>query len=546
MSDLVVTNIDELDAALVQQSQEEFTAMLQDKYPELDLRRGVIHDVVAFLGGGVAAAVAQTEVNRVLQSRSLLAIQENPTLADPELVDHVLSNVGVSRKVGTRAVGEITIVVTGGETVVIAANAKYVATGLIFRTDVAIVARPVGTTISTTTERVLTPRGDGSYSFTVPATAESVGDEYNIRANTTLTPDPTQTRFVTAFANGDFTGGTATESNADLITRMAESLPAAVSGGRANIVSLIKSQAVFGDTQHYSITGFGDVEMLRDQRSIFPVSMGGCIDVYAQTSAYPQTVTATIECTLQQKLATSSIWAFSVTRDIAPGFYEVSSIRNLADPVDFAGLRITSDVRGVDLSGDGWRPDILTVLEGTFTRWQTATIKFEDNATDTTDMTVGDKRDYIVNLLVSPLILELQDFLGSDTVRPLSADVLVRAVIPCILTINATILRSEDESAPDLDAIRIALRNYVSRLDFPGALYASQLVDTIYDSLSGNHVVSSLVMQGKILKPDGTSLILRDTTVITIPNAPSVYVTPRTTAFFLDITNIGLTVKVRG
>lgn len=546
MTDLVVTDINELDAELVEQSQEEFTAMLQARYPELDLRRGVIHDVVAFLGGGVAAAVAQTEVNRVLQSRSLLAIQENPALADPVLVDHVLSNVGITRKTGTRAVGEITIVVTGGETVVIAANAKYVAAGLIFRTDVAIVARPVGTTLVSTTERVLNPRGDGSYSFTVPATAEAVGDEYNIRANTTLTPDPTQSRFVTAFANGDFIGGTATESNDDLITRMAESLPAAVSGGRSNIVALIKQQAIFGDTQHYSIVGFGDAEVRRDQRSIFPVSMGGCIDVYAQTATYPQTVTLTIECTLQQKLATSSIWAFSVTRDVAPGFYQVSSIRNLADPVDYGGLRITSDVRGIDMSGDGWRPDILTIEEGAFTRWQTATIQFEDDATPTTDLTVGAKRDYSVSFLTAPLIRELQDFLGSDTVRPMSADILVRAAVPCILSLNATILRSTDESAPNLDTIRIALRNYIAKLEFPGALYASQLIDVIYDNLSGNHVVSNLVMQGKVLRPDGSNLILRDTTVITIPDSPSVYVTPRTTAFFLDITNIGLTVKVRG
>ena len=62
MTDLVVTDINELDAELVEQSQEEFTAMLQARYPELDLRRGVIHDVVAFLGGGVAFHLRAAEV----------------------------------------------------------------------------------------------------------------------------------------------------------------------------------------------------------------------------------------------------------------------------------------------------------------------------------------------------------------------------------------------------------------------------------------------------------------------------------------------------
>ena len=269
MAGLSVTSITDLDAELVRQSQEELTAILQERYPELELRRGVIHDVIAFLSGGVAGAVTQTEISRVLQSRSLLAIQANPTLADPELVDHVLSNVNISRKVGTRADGEITIVVSGGETVVIPANARYIASGLVFRTNAASIARPVGTTITSATDRVLTARGDGSYSFTVPATAETVGAEYNIRANTVMTPDPVPSRFVTAFANGDFTGGLATESNTELIARMNESVPAAVSGGRANLTALIKRQPVFADTLHYAFAGAGDAEMSRDRRSIF-------------------------------------------------------------------------------------------------------------------------------------------------------------------------------------------------------------------------------------------------------------------------------------
>ena len=545
MAGLSVTSITGLDAELVRQSQEEFTTLLQERYPELELRRGLIHDVVAFLSGGVAGAVTQTEISRVLQSRSLLAIQENPELADPVLVDHVLSNFNVSRKVGTRASGEITIVVTGGETVVIPANAKYTASGLSFRTDAAIIARPVGTVITATNDRVLTARGDGSYSFTVPATADTVGDEYNIRANTSMVPDPVPSRFVTAFANGDFSGGLTTESNADLITRMYESAPAAVSGGRANLTALIKQQPVFADTLHYSFAGAGDPEMSRDQRSIFPISIPGCVDIYARTAAYPQTTPVTITCTLQRKLAASSVWAFSVPRTTAPGFYRVESIRNLTDPADFSGYVVLTDTRGVDLSGSGWRPDIRSTQEAAFTAWQTAHITFEDNATDVTAMTVGATRDYVVSFLVAPLIRELQTFIGDTEVRPLGADLLVRAAIPCLLTINATILRAADESAPDLDLIRVALRNYVSELNFPGTLYASQLMDVIHNYLERGTVVGSIVMQGEILRTDSDTTVIRHTTALAIPNAPSVEISPRTVAFFLDTENIGLTVQVR-
>ena len=545
MAGLSVTSITELDSELVRQSQEEFTALLQARYPELELRRGLIHDVVAFLSGGVAGAVTQTEISRVLQSRSLLAIQENPALADPVLVDHVLSNVNISRKVGTRASGEITIIVTGGETVVIPANAKYTASGLSFRTDSAIIARPVGTVVTAATDRVLTARGDGSYSFTVPATADTVGDAYNIRANTTMLPDPIPSRFVTAFASSDFAGGVATESNADLITRMYEAVPAAVSGGRANLTALIKQQPVFADTLHYAFAGAGDAEMSRDQRSIFPISIPGCVDIYARTAAYPQTTTVTITCTLQKKLATSSVWAFSVPRTTAPGFYRIESVRNLADPADFSGYTVLTDTRGVDLSGSGWRPDVRSAREAAFTAWQTAHITFEDNATDVSALSVGDSRDYVVSFLVAPLIRELQAFIGDTAVRPLGVDLLVRAAIPCLLTINATILRAADESAPDLDLIRVALRNYVSGLNFPGTLYASQLLDVIHNYLESNTVVSHIVMQGTILRTDGDTTVIRHTTALAIPNATAVEISPRTVAFFLDTANIGLTVRVR-
>ena len=70
-------------------------------------------------------------------------------------------------------------------------------------------------------------------------------------------------------------------------------------------------------------------------------------------------------------------------------------------------------------------------------------------------------------------------------------------------------------------------------------------MDTIHTHLTGNMVVSNLVMQGRILRPDGETIVIRNTSALTIPEAPSVQATPRTTAFFLDTADIGLTVQVR-
>lgn len=541
---LKVTSISDLDPALVAAAQDELSQLIQEKYPDIELTRGVIHDVVMFLHA-VCGGITQTEINRVLESRSLLAVQQNPLLADPELVDHILSNFLITRKTGTHARGNITIVITGSETMVVAADALYVANGLNFRTNVAITARPPGTVTTSTNDRVLKSRGDGSFEFVVPATAEDVSEQYNVRINTKFEPDFPPSRFVTAFAADDFIGGTATETNAQLVSRMEAGIPAKVTAGRLNVEALIRSQPVFSDIKNVSIIGYGDAEMERDQHWIFPVSGGGRVDVYCQMDALPQTISIRKSARLIEKRTSDSTWQFSIDRDDAPGFYAVAAVRRLTDPTDIAGFEITYDARGWNFSDDSWQPDIKYVKEAAYTRYQTAVVRFVDNVTSTAGLSVGDEIEYNVNILTQPLLAELQEFLAGAGHRSLSSDILVKGAIPCFLSINFEIVKDATESAPDLDVIRVAIAERVNNLNFPGVLYGSQVMDIIHDSLTGSQAVGPLDMHGLIRRVDGTTVVVRDSQVLTLPHSPSTLVTPRTTIFVLYPEDIGITVVNR-
>ncbi len=541
---LKVQSISELDPSLVLAAQSEFSELVQEAYPEVELKRGVIHDTVGFLQG-VSGGINQTEINRVLDSRSLLAIQQNPELSDPELVDHVLSNFLITRKVGTRARGNITIVVTGDATMVISADALYVANGLNFRTNVPTTARPPGTVTTAPDDRVLEARGDGTYEFTVAATAEDVGEAANIRINTKLTPDPPPSRFVTAFSADDFTGGTATEDNTELTARMEAGIPAKVSAGRANIIALIKSQPLFGDIKNLSIIGYGDPEMQRDQHWIFPAAGGGRVDIYCQTDALPKTTTLRKTARLIQKRTTDSIWQFSIGRDDAPGFYEVSAVRRTFDPTDIAGFEVIQDIRGWNMETDTWKPDIVYTTESAYTRYQTAVIQFIDNATPVAELTDGMSAEFNVSIIGQQLIRELQSFLCDPDHRNLAADTLVKSAVPCFLSINCDIVRDAGESAPDLDAIRVALVDLVNNLDFPGVLYGSQVMNVIHNFLTGTQAVGPLDMHGVIRRPDGNTQVIRHSQVLTLPNLPDILVTPDTTIFILYPEDIGLSVVNR-
>ena len=46
---ITITTLDQLDTAAIQQIHAELTQLLQEKHPEVELSRGVVHDLVLYL-----------------------------------------------------------------------------------------------------------------------------------------------------------------------------------------------------------------------------------------------------------------------------------------------------------------------------------------------------------------------------------------------------------------------------------------------------------------------------------------------------------------
>lgn len=540
-----IQTIDALNPALVEQVQAGLAQILQERHPELELGRGVFHDLVLHFSA-VCNAVSRTELQRVLHSRSLLEIQTHPALADPLLVDHVLSNFGVTRRPGGAASGLVTFVVTGATAVVLSTATQYTANGVVHRLNAPYIAKAPGNQAFAANERVLTPRGDGTYMFTVTATAAVPGTAGNLRRGSRLVPDQVPARFVMAYAATDFTGGVDTESNQELLDRLRFGFAAQTLSGRDNMEAVFRSQPQFANNLHYSIIGFGNPEMHRDQHWIWPMSGGGRVDVYARTAALPRQTQLQCTATLIGRQGSAGLWQFQLPRDAAPGFYEVVQVLRLTDPPDISGFEIVSDVRGFDLSGDGVIPDIQTVEEAAYTAYQTAIIQFLDTETPSADIELGQTADYTVVVSAMPLVAELQQFCLDPKYRALAADLLVKAPIPCTLTINCDVEQAAGETAPDLSAMRLAIAAAVNNLNFPGQLHASTIADVMHGFLSQRQAVGPIEMRGRIRRPDGHILHINNNQVLTLPDAPSRATTGRTTALLLDPANIGLGVTTKG
>lgn len=540
-----ITALDQLDSDLVDQGLVELTGMLQEAYPEIELARGPLHDLLLYLSSQLAA-VNQTNINRYLASRSLQQISADPTLADDSMVDDVLSNHRITRSPGSAASGVVTIVINANATVIIPAGFVLEANGEQFATQTAFAARPIGSTLQSETDRQLTQLADDNYAFTINVLASDIGPGGNLPRGTKLTPVVTPLRFVSAYAAADFTGGFDAETNAQLMERLVlGDAKKTLDGGSLNIEAAIRNQTAFDRTIAYSIIGMGDAEMSRDQHWIFPASGGGRVDIYAKTRDLPQAVQKTVSATLVRVTGDTSTWQFTLDRDAAPGFYEVSRIVLPSASPDDSSFEVVQDVRGTDQRETERQNDIATSQESAYTRFQTAVIQFEDTLTATSSLVVGDTANYLIDILAMPLIDQLQDFCNHRNNSSRASDFLVKAAVPCFLSLNLQIDKAATEDSPDVAAIQGAIANAVNAYGFIGQLHSSIITNAAHAYLSGHQAIGGMQLFGRIRHPDGGLTYVRSdgASPLVLPDKPTEGVTKRTTIFVLNPLDIAITVR---
>jgi hypothetical protein len=219
----------------------------------------------------------------------------------------------------------------------------------------------------------------------------------------------------------------------------------------------------------------------------------------------------------------------------------------LADKANLSivnGYETIKTERGFDDSDDGtgFRPDIETGAEAAFTRYQTCTLQFLDTDTDA-GLALGVKSDYSFVLRRQRNIAEIQYFLNGADVRPSGSDILVKAAIPFDVRVSVVIHnRNKDYVAP-LDDIKGKLFDYVNGLGFSSKLYESNLIAIIQNMLTNDQSIDSVDLRGRLLYPNGTVRYINGAVTLTVPDSPLNMVTPRSTAYFLDKSDIQITVQ---
>jgi hypothetical protein len=224
-------------------------------------------------------------------------------------------------------------------------------------------------------------------------------------------------------------------------------------------------------------------------------------------------------------------WQFSVSKDDVPGVYEFRSIRPNDSSVTVGGYAVVSDVRGIDIAGEGWRPDIISATEAAYSAYSTAVVRFIDPR-DHGDFTVGDRQEYKVTAVYLPLIAEAQTWASSREVRPFGSDVLVKAPVPAFTAIGFKLYKRAGQLDPDLDAIKDAVAKVVNTTGFTGKLYASLIQKVAQDNLDAGISVGAINMLARIRYPNGDTGYMTGTDILEVPDDASKMVTPKTVQFF--------------
>jgi hypothetical protein len=540
---LTVTSISELDTARVTELLDYFTQLVQESHPEVELSRGAFHDLVLYFNSVLNAAV-QENVNRILQSNSLLSITENPAIADDTIVDKVLSNYNIARGGGAAATGEAVVVFNQAVSTQISSKIRLLANGQAFYPTMTYVAVAPGESTAADGYREMTPVGDGTFAIKIAVAASSVGITGNISRLVALTPDIAPSNVKAIYAANDFTDGQNALSNADYLAKLPDGLTAKTIGGRKSFAALIRAQSAFRNIRHISVIGMGDAEQKRDQRGLFPVSGGGRVDIYMQTSEVAQRSRHLLNATYVGPVAANdntagTVWRLAIDRETVPGFYAVTRIARNADTTS-TGYEISSTNRGYSFSRDAYMPDIQNVVESEYTRYKTLVVDFIDPDVQPAKVTANTVAPYSVELVGAPLIGQVQDFLNDRDIRCRTADVIVKAAVPCFTAISFKVRRAANDTLPDTAAIKQAIVRAVSNIGFAGQLSASIISSAAHQYLTGQQTISDIDIFGRILRPDGRVIGVRDPALIAVPNDPDNLISPKTTVFYVNEDDIDI------
>jgi hypothetical protein len=513
----------------IQNTVARITAFVAQNFTDIETGPGsVINELLIKL-----AATIQNEQNNLItslsQSAAIASVQNSTEDSFSEIIDKVASNYNTTRSGGTKARGKVRVTVSSSGEYTFREGYTFVQAALnlnfVVLKDTLVSPNP-----SAILEEIQLYADQGLYYFVLDVEAENVGADYQLPSGTVFSiPEKYYLRdFVKAEAYGNFSTGAAPETDKQLLAKVKNNI------GNSRLESESGIRNKFRDTfpsfQALSVCGANDAEMLRSKQNLLGISTFGKADVYVRSSLGLETRQVLKQGTLIDP--SENLWQVILANSDAPGFYYIQSVIPKVTDISIGGTLV---IRDTDYSYSTYynqrNNEISSAAEARFTKYQNAIVTFTYQAPVGVTSLL-----FELHVLGQPNILEMQDLLLIDSQRLACADYLVKAVVPCLVSLNINLIKKnpiDTYTSLNLQQLKKDIFNYVNTIPFGEQLYASNIVNLCHN-YNIKHVDLPIEMAGQVLAPDGTVTYVTSNDALIIPYNLSAGVSPKTSGYFID------------
>ena len=418
---------------VVAQARAEVKAILQERVPKMDLRRGGPMNDLLLNGVALGLALIEQRINEFAATQSLQNATEagvDWTVIDSTVIDAILSNWFITRKQGGFSQGLVRVIVSAKKLYYVPNQFQFTSlNGTSYVTETSFTVQYPGPNVPTDSIplRDLDPTNN-LYFFVIPVTALTVGLN-DIPAGTSLSVlVPFDSKFQSAEVYANFSGGAAPETTQALITRSKDAITLRNNLSKKAIKATIQDS--YPAVSDIAVIGYGDREQLRDITKGLGVHVGGKVDIFPRTSTYPSVAILDRKFDAGAKLVLSY---YGPNADPFP-VYQVNGVflkSQAAQYLGYTGLTLDTTKFTVtrtpitDFFTIANLPDVtLAPLATRYSQLEQITIQALDKAT---------YANQDISVVVSGLfgVAEIYNSFVSDANRIIAADQLVRAPIPC-------------------------------------------------------------------------------------------------------------------
>lgn len=385
-----------------------------------------------------------------------------------KVVDSLLSNFTIFRRIGKVSTGKLKLVVKGAPTTFSISSSLEFSTidGLKFSPQSDFVASQSPSSFDGL--KIIPEADKRQSSVIIPVVAKESGSKYNLEQYTQLTTTSTSFDVISISAFNNFSGGENDENNKELIDRLVPALSARNLASPLAIEQTLRER--FPSINQISIQAVNSPNMTRNSHNIFGIKSGCFCDVYVKTSPFLQEFTS-------EKIAEKITWVdpnmpelsgylgkymLKIDREDFPGHYRISRVTSNEQNILGSYLILDEVIKINNTISDGSQQNYINnITEGNYSSYVEKYVVFDPIEDPNPTGTCLSVKVYAEGI---PDIKEIQDFVNGVDAQTALVDTLVRAYIPCLVSMSEIKVRVRAGSVTAED-IQSNIVDYINSID---------------------------------------------------------------------------------